>query len=326
MKKKFYLLLIFSLITLNLPLAWAVEEPYPNKPINLVIGYAAGGLFDAHGRILGDRLSEVLGQPIIRLHKPGGAGTLGTSFAARAKPDGYTWVVGSSANLVLSPILKKLDYTWEDFIPLGIYCKGAINLYVKADAKWKSLRDFVEEAKGRQLKVSSFGIMTHPHFVIQIFSKQAQIKLALIPYKSTTEAVTALLGDHVDAYCSASSMGQLEAGAVRILAVADHERSKFSPDIKTFKEEGYPIALPLWYTFGVPRKTPKKIVDKLSNSMQEIFKRYGKEIQESLIKLEYTPHFLDSQQSIKELKRDHETTFKIVKDLGIAQDLGSVDK
>lgn len=326
MKKKFYLLLIFSLITLNLPLTWAVEEPYPNKPINLVISYAPGGVLDTHGRILGDRLSEVLGQPIIRVHKPGGGGTLGASFAARAKPDGYTWLVGTSANLVFSPLVKKLDYTWEDFIPIGIYCKGAVVLYVKADAKWKSLQDFVEEAKERQVKVSSYGKMTHAHFVIEVFSKQAGIKLAHIPYKSCAEAVTALLGDHVDADFCGSSMGQVEAGAVRILAVANHERSKVLPDIKTFKEQGYPVALPLWYTFCVPQKTPKKIVDKLSNSMQEIFKRYGKEIQESLIKLEFTPHFLDSHQSIKKFKKDHESTFKIVKDLGIAQDLGSVDK
>jgi tripartite-type tricarboxylate transporter receptor subunit TctC len=128
--------------------------------------------------------------------------------------------------------------------------------------------------------------------------------------------VTALLGGHVDADFCGSSMGQVEAGAVRILAIADHERSKVLPDVKTFKEQGYPVALPLWYTFCVPRKTPRPIVDKLSSAMQEVFKRYGKEIQESLIKLEFTPHFLDSRQSLQELRRDYESTFKIVKELG----------
>src|SRR4030042_2652195 len=312
----FCLFPILVLVALCFSATRAAEEPYPNRPINLVISYAPGGVLDRHGRILGDRLSEFLGQPIVRVHKPGGGGTLGASFAARAKPDGYTLLVGTSANLVFSPIVKKVDYTWEDFVSIGIYCKGAVCLYVKNDAKWETLQDFVVEARKRQLKVSSYGKLTHADFVIEGFSKQAGIKLAHIPYKSCAEAVTALLGGHVDADFCGSSMGPVEAGAVRILAIADHERSKVLPDVKTFKEQGYPVALPLWYTFCVPRKTPRPIVDKLSSAMQEVFKRYGKEIQESLIKLEFTPHFLDSRQSLTELRRDYESTFKTVKDLG----------
>jgi len=311
-----FFFLFLSLLTPCLSLTWAAEEPYPNKPINLVISYSPGGVLDTQGKILGDRLSEILGQPVIRVHKPGGGGTLGASFVAKAKPDGYTWLVGTSANLVLSPLLKDVGYSLEDFTPIGIFCKGAVRLYVKGDAKWKNLQDFVEEAKKRQLKVSSSGKKTHFDFVIEALSRQARIKLAHVPYKSCTEAATALLGEHVDADFCGSSMGQLEAGTVKILAIADYERSKFAPDIKTFEEQGYPISLPLWYTFCVPQKTPKKIVDRLSNAMQEVFRRHGKGIQEQLIKMEFIPHFLDSQQSVQAFRKDFETTHKIVKEVG----------
>jgi len=298
-------------------LAWAAEAPFPNKPITIVVNYAPGGVMDTHARILADRLAEVLGQPVLKVHKPGGGGTLGASFAARAKPDGYTLFTGTSSSLILTPIIKKVDYTWEDFVSIGIYCRGAVSLYVKKDAQWKTLPDFIQEGKERQLVVSSSGKLTHTDFVQAIFAKMAGIKQAHVPYKSCGEAVTALLGGHADADFCQSSMGQLAAGAVRVLAVADYERSKISPEIKTFKELGYPVALPLYYSLCVPAKTPKNVIEILGNGMQEVFKRYGKEIQEELIRLEFIPSFFNVQQSMQEFKKDYETSLKVVQDAGV---------
>jgi tripartite-type tricarboxylate transporter receptor subunit TctC len=299
-------------------LAWAAEAPFPNKPISLVVNYSPGGVMDTHARILADRLAEVLGQPVLKVHKPGGGGTLGASFAARAKPDGYTLFTGTSSSLILTPIVKKVDYAWEDFVPLGIYCKGTVFMYVKKDSKWKTLQDFIQEGKERQLNASSSGMLNHTHFVAAALTKMAGIKLAHVPYKSCGESVTALLGGHADADFCQSSMGQVEAGAVRILAVADYERVKINPDVKTFKELGYPVALPLYYSFCVPAKTPKNVIDILGNGMQEVFKRYGKEIQEELIRVEFIPTFFDVQQSIQEFKKDYEATLRVVKESGVA--------
>lgn len=313
-------LLLFSpimLIPIFVSFTWALEEPYPNKPINLIVSMAPGGVLDTHGKIIGDRLSEVLGQPVIRVHKPGGGGIFAGSFVAKAKPDGYTLFTGTSSNLILPVAMKKTDYTWEDFIPLGIYCKGVVHLYVKADAPWKTLQEFIEDAKKQQMKVSSYGKNSHADFVIEVFNKQAGIKLAHVPYKSCGEAVTALLGGHVEGDFCTSSIGQVEGGAVRILGLADHERWEILPDVKTFKEQGYPVALPLWYSFCVPKKTPKRVVDILSNAMQEVFKRQGKEIKEELKKFEAQAAFFNSQQSIQEFKKDYEMTFNIAKELGI---------
>src|SRR4030042_2754179 len=97
---------------------------------------------DAHAVIIGNRMAELIGQPILKVHKPGGGGTLVASLVARAKPDGYTLFTGTSSSIIFTPLLKKVDYMWDDFIPLGIYAKGVVRLYVKVDSKWKTLRDF----------------------------------------------------------------------------------------------------------------------------------------------------------------------------------------
>jgi len=163
------LILIFSLTTLCFSLTWAAEEPYPNKPISLIIPMSPGGLADTQAKPIADRLSEILRRPIIMIHKPGAGGTLGASFAARAKPDGYTLFFGNMGNTTLSPLLKKLDYSVDDFILLGIYATGVIYLYVRADDKFKTLEDFVKEAKNRPLTVCSFGRLTFADFIIEAF-------------------------------------------------------------------------------------------------------------------------------------------------------------
>ena len=299
--------------------SWAAEEIYPNRPINLVVSMTPGGVLDTDAKIVGERLGEVLGQPVLRVHKPGGGGVLAASFVARSKPDGYTLFTGTSSNLVLPPILKKLDYGLKDFVPLGIYGKRLVHLYVRTDAPWKNLQEFVEEAKKRQMKVSSYGKNSHAEFVIEAFSKEAKIKLAHVPYKSCAEAVTALLGGHVDADFCTSSIGQVAGGAVRILAVADHERSTLFPEVKTLKEYGYSVALPCWYCLEAPANTPKKIVDILGNGMQEVFKRYGKEVQEELIRVDAIPTFYDPARSIREFNEDYESTLKMAKELDMIE-------
>ncbi len=310
--------IFWLMILASLP-AWAAEEPFPDKPINIIVSMAPGGVMDTHAQILGERLGKVLGQPVLRLHKPGAGGVLAGSFTARAKADGYSLFTGTSSNLIMPTVLKKSDYTWEDFIPLGIYCKGIIHLYVRTDAPWKTLADFVADAKKRQIKAGSFGVKTTSDFVIEAFNRAAGIKLINVPYKSCSETVTALLGGHIDADFCSSSMGQMAAGAVRILAIADYERSKFLPEIKTFKDWGYPVVLPMWYSLCVQKDTPPKVLDILTRAMQEVYKNFGKEIQEELMKVDAYAHFLNSEQSIQAFRQDYEVTSKLAKELGLRE-------
>lgn len=126
---------------------WGAGKDYPARPINLIVPMAPGGALDLGGKIVTEKISKYLGETFVSVYKPGGGGSLGAAFVAKAKPDGYTVLSGSSSNLVLSPIVKKLDYKFEDLTPLGIYGKTPLWLAVKSDAHWKSLKDFVEEAR-----------------------------------------------------------------------------------------------------------------------------------------------------------------------------------
>lgn len=313
----FSLSLFFLLMTVYVSFTWAAEKTYPNRPVSIIVPFTPGGMTDLQAKLIGDKLSEILGQPFIRVHKPGAGGSLGISFAAGAKPDGYTLCIGTSSTLILPPILKKLDYKMENFIPF-IYAKGQFFLAVKADSKWKTLADFIKDATVHpgELKIGSFGKFTTGEFITGNFSKHAGIKLIYIPFKSVAEALTALLGGHIEGVITTTSLGQLEAGAIRILALSDYERSPLLPDVKTFEELGYPVSLPVWYALCAPKNTPNQIVDILSSAMQEVFKRYQREIKEEFRKLECSPSFFDSQESMQKFREDQRILLKIAQELG----------
>lgn len=312
---------IFFLMLLTISVAFAADESYPNRPINVIINMAPGSLMDNHARILGERLSELLGQPLLRIHKPGGGGALAASFVAKAKPDGYTLLTGTSTIIVLLPIVKKVDYTMDDLYPLGIYARAPHYLYVKADAKWKNLQEFIEDAKTRpgQLKVSSYGKQTYGDFVIEDLNKKAGIKLVQLPTKGCAESVSMLIGGNVDADVCTSSIGQVEAGTVRILALSDEKRSELYPNVKTFEEWGYPVSLFGLFSLCAPAKTPQPILNKLSNAMQEVLKRHGQEIREELKRLDNTAFFCDSAQSVREFKKNYEEAYRLAKEIGYIQ-------
>ena len=320
-KKGVYLFSIFSLMALTISAAFAADESYPNRPVNVIINMAPGSLMDNHARILGERLAEILGQPFLRIHKPGGGGSLAASFVAKSKPDGYTLLTGTSTINVLIPLVKKVDYAMDDLYPLGIYARAPHYFYVRADAKWKTFQEFIEDAKARpgQLKVSSYGKQTYGDFVIEDLNKKAGIKLVQLPTKGCAESVSMLMGGNVDASVCTSSVGQVEAGTVRLLALSDERRSELYPDVKTFKEWGYPVVLPGFFSLCAPAKTPQPILNKLSNAMQEVFKRHGQQIREELRRLENTAYFCDSAQSIQEFKKSYEEAHRLAKEIGYIQ-------
>jgi tripartite-type tricarboxylate transporter receptor subunit TctC len=273
---------------------------------------------DIHSQLIGDRLSKVLGQPILREHKPGAGGTLGASLVAKGKPDGYMLYPGTSSSIVLATIVSKLDYKLEDFISIGTYARAGLFIVVTTDSKYKTLNDLIDDAKKNpgKVQVGSFGKFTTPEIGMAMLNKQAGIKLNYVPFKATAEVVPALLGGHVDAAFLSSTLGQLESGTVRLLAYSDYQRTPIFPDVKTFKELGYPISLPSYYAMCVSSKTPKRIVDKLNSSMQEVFKRHPEELTQGLKKLEHTATFLNSQESMEKFREDYKIYLGAAKEMG----------
>ena len=298
--------------------AWSAEK-FPNRPINLIVPYAPGGASDLASKILADKIAKFLGQPLISQYKPGGGGSLGAAFVAKAKPDGYTVLVGSSTPLVLSPIVKKMDYKLEDFILLGMYGETPIWVPVKKDAPWKTLNDLIAEAKASpgKITVASYGKLTAADFVIEMLSKQAGIKLTHVPYKSTAEAISAVLGGHAQAAFVTGAGGLLDSGSIKILAAAADQRLEGLPDVPTFKEFGYPISLAASYTLCVPKETSQVFVERLSSAQKMAVDKYGKEIKEGMGKVEVWANFMTPQETMDKFKKEYEMLYNVAKELGV---------
>ncbi len=314
----FLLLLVLFLIR-AVPGPVEAAEKYPNRAINLIVPYAPGGASDLASKVVADKIAEFLGQPIVSQYKPGGGGSLGAALVARAKPDGYTVLVGSSTPLVLSPIVKQMDYRLEDFIPLGIYGETPIWVVVNKDAPWKTLKDFVAEAKASpgKITVGSYGKLTIADFTIEMLSKQAGIKLIHVPYKATPEAISAVLGGHAQAAFTTGAGGLLESGSIRILAAAADQRIEGLPDIPTFQEEGFPISITSSYTFCLPKGTSREVIDILSNAQKKAFEKYSKEIKEAMVKVEVWARLMTPQETMEKYKKDYDSYYKLAKELGV---------
>lgn len=316
-----FLLIPIFIITFHFAaLSWAEEKPYPNRPINMIVPFGVASGADLGSKIVSEKVSEFLGQPLVSVYKPGGGGSLGASFAAKAKPDGYTVLVGSGSPLILAPIVKKLDYTMDDFVIAGNYSKIPLWLTVKKDARWATLKDFVEEAKksSGQFMVSTYGKLTQVDFILELLNKYAGIKLVNVPYKSSGEALTALLGGHAVAAMVAGASGHLESGSVRILAVAEEQRLDGLPDVPTFKDCGYPIVMEANFCFCFPKGTPQEIVNRFSDAIRKAAAKYGKEIKADLRKVEQWTDFRSPEETQKGFKAQEEPIYKMAQELGVA--------
>lgn len=314
-----FLMLIFFCGARNNSPSWAAEKPYPHKPITLVVPSGPGGVMDLGSRVIADKIETFLGERLIPICKPGGGSSLGAEFVAKAKPDGYTILAGSSTPLVIVPIVKKVDYKLDDFALVGMYGTTPIRLAVKPDARWKTLQDFIGEAKNApgKLMVSSFGKLTIVDFGIELLSKQAKIKLTHVPYKSSPEAVTAVLGDHADAAMVSGTGGLAEAGSIRLLAVASEQRMEGFPNVPTFREIGYSIELSVWQSLCFPKGTPKEAVNRLYIAQKKAFESYQKEIKEGLKRVEIDAIFLEPEESMRRFKKEYELVFQIATELGV---------
>ena len=283
----------------------------------MIISYAPASATDLGSKVMAERISEFLGQPLISVYKPGGGGSLGAAYAAKAKPDGYTVLLASATPLIISPIVKKMDYKMEDFILLGSYGMVPMWVVVKKDARWKTLRDFIDEVKKNPgFKTGTYGKLTAADFLLELFNKYAGIKLVNLPFKSSGEAITALLGGHIEVCILSGAAGHLDAGTVRILAAAEEERLAGLPDIPTFKELGYPIVVPTAYAFAFPKGTPQAVVDRFADAQKKAIEKYRKEITEGLRKVEQWASFRSAEDTRKMYQEGYKLYFKLAQELG----------
>ena len=263
-------------LALSIP-AVAADEHYPSHPIRLIVPYAAGGGTDTVARMLGQKLTDILGQQIIVENKAGAATQIGTAAVVKAAPDGYTLLMGT-ANLATNVALfAKLPYDAStELAPVSLVTKVPVYLFVNADSPVKSVKDLVALSKSTAdgLSYATAGAGSVPHLAGEVFRATSGANIVHIPYKGSSEAVTALLGHQVKlSFDNLPPMNSyLKAGKVRALAVTTAERSTLLPDVPTMNELGYPIDAYSWWGVLAPAGTPAPIIGQLNGAIDEALK------------------------------------------------------
>jgi tripartite-type tricarboxylate transporter receptor subunit TctC len=247
----------------------AVAQSYPARPLRIVVGYAAGGAADILARLVGDWLSRHLGQPVVIENRVGGGGSVGTEFALRSAADGYTLLIGSSAEVIKN---EKVNFV-HDSTAIAVVGQEPIILSVSPSLPVKTLPEFIAYAKANPgtLSMASPGQGTIPHIAGELFKLMAGVDMVHVPYRGGAPALTDLMGGQVQvAFMGpAASMSFIKAAKIRALAVTSKARAAVLPDVPTVGEfvPGYEATQ--WFGIVAPKSTPLDIVDKLNKVINE---------------------------------------------------------
>jgi tripartite-type tricarboxylate transporter receptor subunit TctC len=248
-------------------------QGYPSKPITLIVTWPAGGSTDVIARLFAEPLGTALGQPVAVVNRAGGGGALGTMAALEAPKDGYTLLMTTSGNHVLTPLKKDVGYTYDSFVPIGQLVAATIMLAVRADSKWKTLDDFVKDAKANPGKYT-FGAVPNgmPQLTLNGLEKAAGLKLVHIPQKGGAPGATALLAGDVDVLPAnaATVASNLKAGKMRALAMFGEKRDPAFPDVPTAKEQGYAVFGSPFVGVAVAKGVPQAAIDKLRAAVDKV--------------------------------------------------------
>ncbi|MBU3615936.1 tripartite tricarboxylate transporter substrate binding protein [Polynucleobacter sp. JS-Polo-80-F4] len=255
------------------------QSNYPNKPINFIVPYGAGGSADSRSRQIAQKMSVLLKQPIVVDNKPGAGGNIGTEAIVRAAPDGYTIGMGNFAPMAVNKTLfGNLRYDPEtDLTPIILVEKGPLVLVVNPNSPYKTVQDIVVAAKAKPgvLTFSSGGIGGSHQLSAELFELNAGIQMIHVPYKSGSAALTDLMGGNVDLMFDQmySAVPSIQAGKIRPLAITSKKRSPLLPNVPSFAELGYPkVEVLNWQGLIAPKGTPKAIIDKLNAAANEALK------------------------------------------------------
>jgi tripartite-type tricarboxylate transporter receptor subunit TctC len=253
-------------------------QAYPNKPLRIVVPYPAGGGTDVIARMVGAKLSESWGQPVIIENKAGASGILGNDAVAKAAPDGYTILMGITTLVQMPHLNNKLPYdVFKDFTPIQQLALSANLFAVPANSPAKTLKEYIALAKADPAKFNygSFGAGTTSHLHGELFNMQAGTKLAHVPYKGGAPLATDLMGGQVTAgfLDLTSARAHLNSGRMRYLAISGSKRYAALPNVPTFAEEGLKdFEAAGWFGMFLPANAPKEVVTKLANEIGRIAK------------------------------------------------------
>jgi tripartite-type tricarboxylate transporter receptor subunit TctC len=251
----------------------AIGQTYPDRQITLVVPGAASGGMDVIARALSERLTATLKQSIVVDNRPGANGNIAADIVAKSKPDGYTMLIGQTAQFAINPALyQKIPFDpIGDFVPVVMLAEAPNIIFVASDSPYKTLADIVKAAQtsSKTLDLATPGNGTPSHLISEMFQKASGVKFTHIPYKGASAAITDLVGGRVAVMMSSvpSALGQIKSGKVRPIAVSSAKRIAVLPNVPTIGESGYPgFNIGTWYGLFVPKGTPPSIVNALNTA------------------------------------------------------------
>jgi len=294
-------------------------QPYPSKPIRLMMPYPAGGSTDIVGRLIAERLTAALKQAVVVENRPGASAQIGTEAAAKAPADGYTLLMATSTNAINQALNPNLPYDFpKEFQPIALIANAGQVLVVHPSLPARSVREFIALAKARpgQLAYASSGAGTSGHLAMEALSSAAKIKLLHVPYKGNAPALNDLLGGQVTCGFAnvVSVLPQVKAGRLRVLGISSVKRSALAPDVPTIAEAGFAdFDISAWFAIMARAEVPAAIIARLNQEIAQILS--SSETQEKLLSYGLDPSPLRSTKEFADfLQADMRRWSKLAKE------------
>jgi len=294
------------------------QSNYPNKPIKIVVPFPAGGTSDVLARMIGVKITEAWGQPVVVENRPGSSGNLGADVVAKSAPDGYTFALMDIGNLVISPALYKLPFNvLNDLAPVSMVAYSPHLLVVSSQIPANTTAELIAYAKAQKGKVNfaaAAGMGSATHLAGVVFAKRSGIDWGYVPYKGGSQAMTDLIGAQVDVTFNGmvATYPHVKSGKIKLLAVSSDKRNSQLPDVPTVAETLPGFLTGSWQGLLAPAGTPKAIIDKVNAEVIRITAL--PDIKERLSTLGAEPSQMSAQELAQWMKKEIPAMAKIVKD------------
>lgn len=300
----------------------AVAQSFPNKPVRLVVTYPPGGSSDLMARVMGQKMQEAWGQPVVIESKPGAAGSLGMEYTARQPADGYTFVIGNMGPAAINPLMSKLPYDMnKDFIGVSLIATGPNILAVPAGSPFNNVADIVAAAKAKPKSVTfgTSGPGALNHLAGELFARLAGAQMTGVPYKGGGLAVNDLIAGHISMMISdALPVSQhIRSGKLRALAVTSAQRSPLNPEIPTFTEQGMPgLVADNWWGVYLPAGTPQPIVENYLQVLRKVM--VDEDLKQKFAELGVVARVSTQKELADFTAAEQKKWSKVIEDAGIA--------
>jgi tripartite-type tricarboxylate transporter receptor subunit TctC len=264
---------------------FAAHAQWPEHPVKWIVPFAPGGANDLIARAAAEGVAKRIGQPVIIENKPGAGAAIGAEYVAKSKPDGYTWLIGAAGVVTNSMIRKDMPYADSDLVPVGMIAVAPSVIVVHPSVPANNMKEFVAWAKTQPgVNWATAGTASTPHFVAEMLKDSGVGNINIIPYKSGSEGVTAVISNNVNATSEASIvvLPQVKAGKLKAIATTYDSRITAYPELQTTKEAGYPgVSIGHWAGLFAPKGTPQPLLERMNAELLAVVK--SKDFQDKLI-------------------------------------------